>query len=577
MNRLQAWSLLGVAALTSAAMAAGLPSAASSRDEALALLKNRCVRCHGPAKQDGGLNLAVPPGIVRGGKSGAAVVRGSAEKSPLWKRVAQNQMPPGEPLSAAEKATLRGWINQGAPGLPERVAAKADGDEHWASQRLRAVMPPKVKDTARTRTAIDRFIQSSLEARGLTLNPEAPRDVLIRRVSFDLTGLPPTPEELARFSRECEAELASEQIKRKIPIKRKIRKDEAPELDVSTRGVAPRAYAAMVERYLASPRYGERWGKHWLDAAGYADSNGYFNADTDRPLAYRYRDYVVRSVNADKPWNRFIQEQLAGDELVGYHAGADIKPEMVEALEGTHFLRNSQDGTDSSDGNPDERRADKYAVLEGTQQIIGSSLLGVTVQCARCHDHKFEPFSQRDYYALQAVIYPAFNVEKWVTPGKRVMEAASAAELAAWERAKAEIDSQIAMKRKEWTEWARQNREPSQVLFHATFDEPGQRLATDWSNTAPGDAKPAGTPPVNLDSPTAPGAQIVNGRLRIRESGSAGDRALSTQRSFEWAPKRKGEWIQATFDLISDGDAAPYVGYFLSLRDFAGASGSGGG
>jgi len=560
MDRFRAWCLVAVTVLTSAAMAAGLPSATDSRDEALALLKNRCVRCHGPAKQDGGLNLAVPPGIVRGGKSGAAVVRGSAHRSLLWKRVAQNQMPPGEPLSAADKATLRRWLQEGAPGLPQRVTAKAEGDEHWASQRLRTVPLPAVKDAARGRTPIDRFVQSALEARGLTLNPEAPRDILIRRVSFNLTGLPPTPDELARFSRECDAELAA-----------------AKPSPTTARMAAPKAYAAMVDRYLASPRYGERWGKHWLDAAGYADSNGYFNADTDRPLAFRYRDYVVRSVNADKPWNRFIQEQLAGDELVGYHAGADIRPEMVEALEGTHFLRNSQDGTDSSDGNPDERRADKYAVLEGTQQIIGSALLGTTVQCARCHDHKFEPFSQRDYYALQAVIYPAFNVEKWVEPGKRVMEAASAAELAVWEKAKSEIDAQVAAKRKEWTDWARENREPSQVVFQASFDEPGELLAKDWTNTVPGDSRPAGTPPVNVDSAMAPGAQIVNGRLRIRESGSAGDRALSTKAVYQWAPSRKGAWIQATFDLSTEGDAAPYVGYFLALRDFAGTSAGAGG
>ena len=165
-------------------------------------------------------------------------------------------------------------------------------------------------------------------------------------MAFDLTGLPPTPEEIDAF-------LADQ-------------RDDA--------------YEQMVERYLASPRYGERWGKYWLDAAGYADSNGYFGADTDRPLAYRYRDYVIRSINADKPLDQFIREQLAGDELVGYGSGAGVTPEMIELLEATHYLRNSPDGTDSSDGNPDELRADKYAVLEGTMQIMGASLLGMTVQ-----------------------------------------------------------------------------------------------------------------------------------------------------------------------------------------------------
>ena len=286
---------------------------------------------------------------------------------------------------------------------------------------------------------------------------------------------------------------------------------------------------------------------------------------------------MVRSLNADKPWSRFIQEQLAGDELVGYHPGAPVEPGMVEALEATHFLRNSQDGTDSSDGNPDERRADKYAALEGTEQIIGSSLLGVTVQCARCHDHKFEPFSQRDYYSLQAVLYPAFNIEKWVTPGKRELDAATPAEVAAWERAKAEVEGQIAAKRRERDDWARQNRETGKILFQANFEAPGAKLADDWSNTAPGDSSPAGTPPINLDSAVAPGAQIAAGRLRLHESGSPGDRALSTRRAFNWTPEGKGAWVQATFDLVAEGTPAPYVGYFLGLRDFSGAKGLEGG
>lgn len=506
-----------------------------SEHAAFELLKARCVRCHGPARQEGGLNLAVPAGLVRGGKSGPAVRRPGADGSLLWRRVAAGQMPPGEPLSASERAVLRTWLAAGAPGLPASAPARAAGDEHWASLPLQSPTPPRVRDGSRVRGPIDRFIQARLEEAGLTLGAEAPREVLIRRVAFDLTGLPPTPQEIRQF-------LADR---------------------------SPLAYEAMVDRYLASPRFGERWGKYWLDAAGYADSNGYFNADTDRPLAYRYRDYVVRSLNADKPWDQFLREQLAGDELVGYHAGAEIRPGMVEALEATHFLRNSQDGTDSSDGNPDERRADKYAVLEGEQQIIGSALLGITVQCARCHDHKFEPFTQKDYYGLQAVLYPAFNVESWVTPGKREMNSATPAEVAAWEAERARIEREIAAKRREWTEFARQHREAGKVMFEAAFDGPEARLGGEWSNAAPGDASPAGTPPVQVDSPAAPGAQVVRGRLRIRESGSAGDRALSTKQVFDWTPDGKGSWIQASFDLVADGDPAPYVGYFVALRDFA--------
>ncbi len=177
----------------------------------------------------------------------------------------------------------------------------------------------------------------------MTLSAEAPPSALLRRVSFDLTGLPPTPEEIALYLADAE----------------------------------PGAYERMVERYLASPRYGERWGQHWLDAAGYADSNGYFNADTDRPLAYRYRDYVIAALNRDKPFDQFLREQIAGDELAGFSPTGDVTPDMVEMLTATHFLRNAADGTGESDGNPDEQRADRYSVIEGTLQIIGSSLLGM--------------------------------------------------------------------------------------------------------------------------------------------------------------------------------------------------------
>ena len=226
------------------------------------------------------------------------------------------------------------------------------------------------------------------------LAAEAEPATLLRRVSFDLTGLPPTPEEIATYLADTR----------------------------------PDAYEQMVERYLASPRCGERWGQHWLDAAGYADSNGYFSADSDRPLAYRYRDYVIASLNADKPFDRFLTEQIAGDELVGFQRDGDVTPQMVEALTATHFLRNAPDGTGESDGNPDEQRADRFTVLEGTVQIIASSLLGLTLQCARCHDHKFEPVTQREYYELQSIFWPAYCPDHWRKPKERIVAVATAAE-----------------------------------------------------------------------------------------------------------------------------------------------------
>ena len=266
---------------------------------------------------------------------------------------------------------------------------------------------PTVKGTART--DVDRFILAALEAKQLALNPEADRATLVRRVCFDLTGLPPTVADIDAF-------LADK---------------------------APTAYEKMVDRYLASPAYGERWGKIWLDAAGYADSNGYFNADSDRPLAWKYRDYVVKSFNADKPYDQFVREQLAGDELVGYAPGGDVTPAMVEALTATHFLRNAPDGTGESDGNPDEVRIDRFTVLEGNVQNLANSLLGLTVQCARCHDHKFEPVTQAEYYGLQALLFPVYNPEKWTVPNTRVVAVGMKAELAEALRKNQLIDRQV--------------------------------------------------------------------------------------------------------------------------------------
>jgi Protein of unknown function (DUF1553)/Protein of unknown function (DUF1549) len=278
---------------------------------------------------------------------------------------------------------------------------------HWAFQPVRRPTPPAVNGAART--DIDRFILAALESRGHTLNPEADRATLIRRVCFDLTGLPPTLAEIDAFVNDRAAD----------------------------------TYERMVERYLASPHYGERWGKYWLDAAGYADSNGYFDADSNRPFAWRYRDYVVRAFNQDKPYDRFVTEQLAGDELAGYQPDGDVTPAMIDLLTATHFLRNAPDGTGESDGNPDEVRIDRYTVLEGTLQITMNALLGVTIQCARCHKHKFEPISNVEYYRLQAIFFPVYNPERWKAPKDRVVDAGTKSERTEWKRKTDMIDRQI--------------------------------------------------------------------------------------------------------------------------------------
>ena len=244
----------------------------------------------------------------------------------------------------------------------------------------------------------------------------------------------------------------------------------------------------MVDRYLASPHYGERWGKHWLDAAGYADSNGYFSADTDRPLAYRYRDYVIRSFNADKPLDQFVREQLAGDEISGYRPGQAATPEMIDLIEATHYLRNGQDGTDDSvPDNPEAQQIDRYAALEATVQITANSLLGLTIQCARCHDHKFEPITQEEYYQLQAIFYPAFNPEDWIKPKDRFVFAYLPGEKEEWEARTKRIDAEVAALRREFRQWVAKERPRGLVRFEDRFDPPTPHSSSRWSSTAPGD------------------------------------------------------------------------------------------
>lgn len=292
---------------------------------------------------------------------------------------------------------------------PQVGAPTGQRSEHWAFRPLNRPSVPDVRRIERAHTALDRFIEAELERNGLTLGSEADRATLIRRVCFDLTGLPPTLAELTAY--------------------------------LSDR--RPDAYERLIERCLASPHYGERWGKYWLDAAGYADSNGYFNADSDRPLAYHYRDYVIRSFNTDKPYDRFVFEQLAGDELIGYKPGSEVSTEMIDPLTATHFLRNAPDGTGESDGNPDEQRLDRFTVLEGNLQNVMSCLLGITIQCARCHSHKFEPIAQQEYYRLQAIFFPAYCPERWVKPKDRDVIVASRAQREEHHRRQEQIDRQV--------------------------------------------------------------------------------------------------------------------------------------
>jgi len=477
--------------------------------------------------------LATPAGLARGGESGPAVVAGKLDESPLWDLVSSDEMPPREPLPAEEKEQLRRWIEAGALGLPSGASEISEKVEHWAFAPLKRPEIPRPGDLSVERNPVDQFVLARLQDEGLGLANEANRATLIRRLSFGLTGLPPTPEEVAAF-----------------------------EADAS-----PVAYDRLLERLLASPAYGERWGKYWLDTAGYADSNGYFSADSDRMLAWRYRDYVTRSINEDKPFDQFVREQIAGDELSGFRPEVEVTPGMVEQLVATHYLRNSQDGTGESDGNPDEVRADRYAVLEGTLQILGGSLFGLTLQCARCHDHKFEPITQRDYYSLQAILRPALpvdQVDRWRKPNERVVVAAPSATLKQWEAEQKAIDDEVAALEQQHRAKRLALREPGIDLFRDEFEA---RLAERWQSLAL-----AGTGPIQLDSEMPPGAITRDGRLCIIEAGSESARRLITSQVFDWSPEGEGNWIEATFRLVdnrldSQGKSAERIGYYIAARD----------
>ncbi|MFO0819284.1 MAG: PSD1 and planctomycete cytochrome C domain-containing protein [Pirellulales bacterium] len=541
-----AWALFVILSATPPSSAQ--TSAPSYEREVAPLLKNRCVKCHGPATREGQLFLATPAGLMQGGKSGPAVVPHDVAASLLWTKVSSDDMPPDDPLPDAEKQLLRRWILAGAPGLrPLQANSRVEAD-HWSFRPLQRPTLPPVAQRQHLQSPIDYFVQAALEQAGLAISPTAPRSTLARRARYALTGLPPRIDELDLVG------------------------------DAASGNSADDAYEQLVDRWLSSPQFGPRWGKVWLDAAGYADSNGYFGADTDRPLAYRYRDYVVRSLNADKQLDRFIVEQLAGDELAQFTPGKAATDQQIEWLEATHFLRNGQDGSGESDGNPDEVRADRYYALESSQQLVSGTLLGLTIQCAKCHDHKFEPITQRDFYRLQAILYPAFPIEQWVKPNDRAIFAPRVGETEAWQARLDQLAAQLAEQQRELEQWVRAKRPQGDTLFVDSFDaatdaSTGEPWTRRWSDTAPGDDAPGGDRPVEVDGQSAPAARVHDGTLRIIESGGAGNRWLSTTRRFDWTPDNVGEAIQVTFDLVDNrherqGTPAERVGYYLALHDY---------
>jgi len=371
----------------SAAPVAPKPAAAPIYErDILPLLHGRCVGCHGSPRPNAGLDVRNAGDLLEGGYSGPSVVPGAPEKSLLYQMLADGRMPKGGArLTPAELAKVARWIKTGAKGQAS--------DGHWAFRPPVAPKLPMVKAAARVRNPIDRFLLADLERAGLSYAPEADRRTLLRRVTYDLIGLPPTPAEL----------------------------------DAYLADTAPDAYERVVDRLLADTRYGERWARHWLDTAGYADSEGVLQEDRLRPNAWRYRDYVIRSFNADKPYDQFLREQIAGDELSDYRHAKSFKPDVVEKLDATGFLRTAVDAT-RDDFNTHQYGEYQYRMLHDTQTIVVSTTLGLTVQCARCHNHKYEPVSQKDYYRIQALFTPAVRPRGTLLPTNRRQIVAATAE-----------------------------------------------------------------------------------------------------------------------------------------------------
>jgi hypothetical protein len=347
------------------------------------ILKAHCFHCHGEAgHKESELDLRLVRLMRIGGENGPAIQNDNAEQSLLWQKVVSNEMPPGgKSLKDSEKEILRLWIENGSPTKrpePEQPTDDQWTEEersYWAFQPVTPTPPPSSSPDAVLRQPIDGFIHQKLTEVGLTLNPPATRDVLIRRVTFDLLGAPPTPEEVEAF----------------------------------VGNPNPDAYEQLVDRLLADPRYGERWGRHWLDVAGYADSDGYTEADAERPWSYHYRDYVIRAHNDDRPIDRFVMEQLAGDELAP-QPWENLTPEQADLLAATGFLRTAPDGTGQEGVDNNIARND---VVAETVKIFSSSMLGMTVGCAQCHDHRYDPISQVDYYRIRAVFEPAIDWKSW--------------------------------------------------------------------------------------------------------------------------------------------------------------------
>ena len=376
------------------------------------LLEERCVECHGEDDPDRDLDLRTLSSLLRGSENGPVIYEGFSDKSVLIRKLTSHEMPPpdaGEPLTPAEIRMFVSWIDKGRfvdfvdvqprtsdAGLRKSEAVTDQDRQFWSFQKPVAVDPPSVKSIDRVRTPIDPFLLARLESQGLTFSPDAPKLTLLRRAFFDLTGLPPTRDQAEQFIND----------------------------------VRPDAYERLIDRLLASPRYGQRWGRHWLDAVGYVDTNGKDHSPKDISLSegyWRYRDYVINRTDQDAPWDRFLIEQIAGDELVDWRNADSYSPQTIERLTATGFLRNVLDITNEDISN---LPFDRYEALFKLTERVSTSTMGMTIACARCHSHKFDPIPQTDYYRFLSVFASAYNPSQWLQPKDRHLYTVSPSEKA---------------------------------------------------------------------------------------------------------------------------------------------------
>ena len=362
------------------------------------ILKAHCLSCHGFESRKAGLDLRTVRLMLRGGDRGPVLIPGDAENSLLFQQIFSRTMPLEAelPLTESQIDTVRRWIEAGAAvsqpyeGFSPTEARPVTTEERafWAFQKLRRPRLPGVQHPELVGSPVDAFVLARLEEKGLVFSPPAAPVIQLRGACFDLIGLPPSPADVDEFLRDT----------------------------------SPSAYERLLDRLLASPHFGERWGRHWLDAAGYAEVRGTdYNQELDRkkdyaPGMWRYRQYVIDSLNEDKPYDRFLVEQLAGDELVDWRLMKQVSPEARELLVATSYLRTAPDLTWDP---PDNTVITRFDVLEQTVETVVQNVLGLTLKCARCHTHKFDPIPQRDYYRMLAIFTPAMDPHGWLTPHDR--------------------------------------------------------------------------------------------------------------------------------------------------------------